>query len=225
MNHRSRAEFLTPRRAWEAAYQRFESPSAEERKFSRRLRRAGVTAMSPHSRVLEMFSGRGGGLRALRELGFHRVTAIDASPSLLFAGERPAILGDCRALPCASGTQDLIVIQGGLHHLPRLPEDLEATLAECSRALTPDGRVVIVEPWLTPFLRLVHLGCALSVVRRFSQRVTALATMIEHERPTYERWLSSPAMVKEVLLRWFEPERWQVSFGKLLFVGKRRAGA
>ena len=222
MSGSSRTGVETPRGAWEAAYRRFESPAAEVKKFTRRLRRAGITSRAADSRVLEMFSGRGGGVRALRALGFHQVTALDLSPSLLVAGERPAILADCRALPCGSGTHDLVVIHGGLHHLHRLPEDLELTLKESWRVLSEDGRIVIVEPWETPFLRFVHLLCELPLVRRLSPRVEALATMIEHERTTYERWLASHAVIKSLFLRWFEPERWHVAFGKLLFVGKRR---
>ena len=218
----SRIALATPRRTWEAAYRRFESPTAEIRKFSRRLRLAGATAWGGSSRILELFSGRGGGVRALRALGFQHVTAIDLSRSLLAIGERPAILADCRALPCGSGTQDVVVIQGGLHHLDRLPEDLEVTLRESYRVLAPSGRIVIVEPWMTPFLRFVHLLCELRIVRWISPRIDALATMIEHERSTYERWLSSQAVVRKALLQWFEPERWHVGFGKLLFVGRPR---
>lgn len=217
----SRERFETPRRVWEAAYRRFESPSAELKKFTRRLRRAGIASLRANSRVLELFSGRGGGVRALRALGFRQVTAVDLSPSLLAGGERPAILADCRALPCGSGTQDLVVIQGGLHHLPRLPEDLDRTLEESWRVLTLTGRIVIVEPWMTPFLGFVHFLCELPFVGRVSSRLEALATMIEHERPTYERWLTSRELIRSSLLRWFEPERWQTAFGKLLFVGKR----
>jgi SAM-dependent methyltransferase len=218
----SRTGVDTPTRAWEAANQSYESPDEEMKKFTRRLRRAGITSWGADRRVLEVFSGRGGGVRALRALGFHQVTAVDLSPSLLVAGERPAILADSRALPCGSGTHDLVVIQGGLHHLHRLPEDLELTLEECWRVLGEDGRIVIVEPWMTPFLRFVHLLCDLPLVRRVSPRVEALASMIEHERPTYEQWLASRALIKRSLLRWFEPERWHVAFGKLLFVGRRR---
>jgi ubiquinone/menaquinone biosynthesis C-methylase UbiE len=222
MSQPSRLRFETPQRAWEAAYARFEGPTAELKKFSRRLRRAGVTAWNANSRVLEMFSGRGGGVRALKALGFRHVTAVDLSRSLLVAGERPAILADCRALPCGSGTQDAVVIQGGLHHLNRLPEDLDQTLEESWRVLAATGKIVIIEPWSTPFLHVVHALCTVSLVRRLSPRVEALATMIEHERRTYEQWLANSALIRTSLLRWFEPERWQVAWGKLLFVGTRR---
>jgi SAM-dependent methyltransferase len=218
----SRTGVDTPGRAWEAAYRRFESPGAEVKKFTRRLRRAGITSWGRDSRVLEVFSGRGGGVRALRALGFHQITAVDLSPSLLVASERPAILADSRALPCGSGTHDLVVVHGGLHHLHRLPEDLDLTLEEFWRVLSEDGRLVIVEPWKTPFLRFVHFLCDLPIVRRVFPKAEALASMIAHERPTYERWLASHAVIKRSLLRWFEPERWHVAFGKLLFVGRRR---
>ena len=44
-----------------------------------------------------------------------------------------------------------MVVQGGLHHFPELPADLELTLAEIRHVLRPGGLAVIVEPWLTSF--------------------------------------------------------------------------
>jgi ubiquinone/menaquinone biosynthesis C-methylase UbiE len=57
------------------------------------------------------------------------------------------------------------VVQGGLHHLPELPRDLDKTLLEIKRVLRPQGRFVIVEPWHTPFLRIVHAFCNFSLAR------------------------------------------------------------
>ena len=75
-------------------------------------------------------------------------------------------------------------MQGGLHHLHKLPDDLERVLAEARRVLRRDGRLVVVEPWLTPFLSLAHFVCALRPAHLLSRKVWALATMIEHERDT-----------------------------------------
>jgi len=77
-----------------------------------------------------------------------------------------------------------------LHHLPALPEDLEKTFSEMQRVLRKGGRVVFVEPWLTPFLRFVHAVSENRLARRLSNKMDALAAMIQFERRTYEQWLT-----------------------------------
>jgi ubiquinone/menaquinone biosynthesis C-methylase UbiE len=129
------------------------------------------------------------------------------------------ILGDCRELKFQDRSIDVTVVQGGLHHLPNLPQDLEKTLREIRRVLRPSGRVVLVEPWSTPFLEFVHWCCNRRFARRFWPRLRALATMIDRERATYENWLQQPDMIFELLRRHFLAERQYCSWGKLAFVG------
>ena len=66
--------------------------------------------------------------------------------------------------------------------------------------LKPGGLFVVVEPWLTPFLRLAHAACE-SPARRLWERLDALATMIDYERDTYTRWLANPDFVRTQLTR------------------------
>jgi hypothetical protein len=72
-----------PLSAWEAAYLSFETPEEEIRKFIRRLRRLGAERLPRQAEVLELFCGRGNGLRALERLGFNRLEGVDLSISLL----------------------------------------------------------------------------------------------------------------------------------------------
>lgn len=211
--------------AWEAAYRRFESPAQEVRKFTRRLRWFGAPAWPRGAHVVELFCGRGSGLVALERLGFRTLTGIDLSPTLLaaYAGPARCVLADCRALPLADHAADIVVIQGGLHHLQDLPADLDRVLAEAHRVLVPNGRLVVVEPWSTPFLTLVDACCASPRLRRGWRRLDALATMVEHERATYEQWLAQPAMIRERLERRFRPERVRVRWGKLFVLGRASA--
>ena len=108
---------------------------------------------------MELFCGRGNGLHALEQLGFTRLEGVDLSGRLLaqYRGKAKCYEADCRKLPFADRSKDILIVQGGLHHLPDLPEDLEKTLAEMHRVVRKNGRLVIVEPWRTPFLTVAHL--------------------------------------------------------------------
>ena len=210
---------------WEAAYLRFETPEEEVRKFTERLRRLGVDEWPRETSVVELFCGRGNGLHALARLGFRNIEGVDLSPRLLaeYAGEARCYTGDCRELPFADKSKGAAIVQGGLHHLPVLPDDLERVFAELGRVLRPDGRVVFVEPWLTPFLRAVHGVAENLLARRLSVKLDALATMIENERQTYENWLGRPQEISQLAGRYFQPEQESFAWGKWNFVGRPRA--
>ncbi len=212
--------------AWERAYQRFESSEQELKKFVWRLRKLGVTEWDRGIRVLELFCGRGNGIDAWRHLGFNAVEGLDLSERLLsaYCGPARVHLGDARALPFPNGSCDVICIQGGLHHLT-LMDDLRRVLSEIHRVLDSNGKLVLVEPWLTPFLRLVHAVCGVRAVRRLSARVDALATMIELERETYDDWLARPHPILHEVRRIVEPTILRVCWGKLMLVGFRTDGA
>jgi SAM-dependent methyltransferase len=209
---------------WEAAYLRFETPQQEIRKFTERLRRLGVSEWPPETSVVELFCGRGNGLHALARLGFRNIEGVDLSPRLLaeYSGEARCYAGDCRELPFAAKSKDAAIVQGGLHHLPVLPDDLELVFAELRRVLRPGGRVVFVEPWLTPFLRFVHVVAENPLARRLSMKLDALATMIDHERETYENWLGRPQEILDLAHRYFQPEHESCAWGKWNFVGQSR---
>ena len=211
-------------RVWEEAYKRFETPQEEIRKFIRRLRAIGASNWAKDARIVELFCGRGNGLIALAQLGFTRIEGIDLSCSLLsqYTGMARCYVGDCRHLPFDSRSKDIIVIQGGLHHLQILPEDLEQCFREMHRILTDQGRVVIIEPWLTPFLSCVHWLCRQKVARLLSTKLDSLATMIEYERDTYSQWLSQQDVIRNAIERYFIPVQYEFLWGKLIFVGGKR---
>jgi ubiquinone/menaquinone biosynthesis C-methylase UbiE len=160
-------------------------------------------------------------LIALERLGFTRIEGVDLSPRLVaqYHGPAKCIVADCRKLPFAARTKDVLIVQGGLHHLPVLPDDLDQTFSEMHRVLRNDGCVVLVEPWLTPFLRFVHAVSENPLARRLSNRMDALATMIEFERRTYEQWLGQPALIQKTARAHFVPVHESFAWGKWNFVG------
>lgn len=209
---------------WEAAYLRFETPEQEIQKFIVRLQKLGAAQWPRESEIVELFCGRGNGLNALERLGFTRLEGVDLSPRLIveYRGPAKCFVADCRQLPFADRSKDVLIVQGGLHHLPALPDDLEKTFSEMQRVLRKDGRVVFVEPWLTPFLKFVHAVSENPLARRLSNKLDALATMIQFERRTYDQWLTQPDLIIQIVQKHFIPTHESFSWGKWNFVGQPR---
>jgi ubiquinone/menaquinone biosynthesis C-methylase UbiE len=209
---------------WETAYARFETPAQEVRKFTRRLTELGITAWSREAEILEICCGRGNGLQALSALGFSRLAGIDLSAALIaqYKGTANLYVGDCRNLPFCDRSKDIVIVQGGLHHLKTLPTDLQQTLFEAARVLKDNGAFVVVEPWLTTFLTFVHTICRIRIARHVSPKFNALATMIEYERETYDQWLSQPLTIISVFEQFFSPALCSIKWGKYMYIGRKR---
>jgi SAM-dependent methyltransferase len=206
---------------WERAYQRFESPQEEVRKFVARLRRLRALELPRSGLVLEVFCGRGGGIHAWNRLGFMNVIGVDRSERLLtqYRGPMKTVLADCRALPFRDGCADAIAVHGGLHHLERIPADLDQVLRECRRVLRRGGAFFAVEPWRDLFLDVVHVVSERRVVQRALPKLHAFAEMNRLEAGTYYNWLGQPEQVLASLHAHFSPRIERFRFGKLEFRG------
>ncbi len=145
----------------------------------------------------------------------------DALDSLLeeYRGPAQLHLADCLELPLESDSYDVVIVQGGLHHLPDMPTDLDRSLAGVNRILKPTGKFYVIEPWKTPFLVFAHAVTDRSLTRKLYAKGDALATMTERERVTYEQWLGMPDVIRETFQRHFEIESWQTNWGKLAAIG------
>jgi len=209
---------------WEAAYLRFETHEQEICKFIRRLNRRGAAQWPRNAEIVELFCGRGNGLVALQRLGFTHLEGVDFSPRLIaqYKGSANCIVADCRTLPFGDSSKDVLIVQGGLHHLPNLPADLDQTFTEMQRVLRKEGFVVFVEPWRTPFLEFVRVVSELPMIRRLSGKMDAFATMVEHELPTYKQWLGQPELITRVAHSHFVPVHESFAWGKWNFVGMPR---
>ena len=208
---------------WEEAYLRFERPEEEIRKFIGRLKFMGATKWPSDAKIAELFCGRGSGLRALHQLGFSDVEGIDLSPALAaeYTGPGRVLVGDCRQLPFENASKDILIVQGGLHHLHMLPDDLDRALAEAVRVLREDGLLLVVEPWPTFFLSVVHALCRSRLIRALSPKIDALASMIYYERKTYKQWLSQQQLILDLLHKGLQCERCHFRWGKIYFAGRK----
>jgi SAM-dependent methyltransferase len=93
-------------------------------------------------RVLELGSGA----------GFLAQYVPDLIASEIFPAPDLHVVLDARQLPFASGSLKAIVMVDVFHHIP----DNRAFLREAQRCLRPGGSIVMVEPWVSTWSRLIY---------------------------------------------------------------------
>lgn len=124
-------------------------------------RRAVIAAKPPLRRIYEewyedlaaqMPAGPGAVLELGSGPGFlaERVPGLVTSEVFVCAGLHAAL--DARALPFRVGALRAILMTDVFHHVP----DAGRFLREASRTLRPGGRIVMIEPWVTPWSRFVY---------------------------------------------------------------------
>ncbi len=211
--------------AWEEAYRRFETPEEEIAKFLTRLRWFGVEQGSRDQQIVELFCGRGNALIAWNQLGFRSLEGVDLSATLISEYQGPArcYVADARELPFEDESRDLLAVHGGLHHLPELKEDLAKALDEVVRVLRPGGRFLVVEPWNTPFLRMVHAAAANPLLQKAFDKFEAFHQLYVHEQETYDRWRNHPELIIDMLEQRFTTEKRSERWGKLYFLGRKES--
>jgi ubiquinone/menaquinone biosynthesis C-methylase UbiE len=203
---------------WEDAYNRFESEAEEIDKFQKRLNFLGAKNWDRDAKIVDLFCGSGRNLTCLERMGFKNLHGVDLSPRLLnrYSGRAQLYVGDATTLEFPDSWADIVIVQGGLHHLPTLPDDLEKCLIQIQRVLRPGGLFVMVEPWLTPFLVLAHWCCRQKCLRKHSNKVDSLATMIEEEKKTYFSWLNKAGEIKNIIDSRFNNISTKIKWGKIM---------
>lgn len=93
-------------------------------------------------RILEIGSGA----------GFLAEYIPDLIGSEVFPCSTAQLVLDARALPFSSGSLKAIAMVDVLHHIP----DNRAFLGEARRCLRPGGSVVMIEPWVSRWSRLIY---------------------------------------------------------------------
>jgi SAM-dependent methyltransferase len=153
-----------------------------------------LRACPPEARVLELGCGLGAlGARAASEGRVHWIA------SDIIAAPGAQLLCDGTSLPFAPGSLDRVVFVDVLHHLARPL----VFFAEAARVLRPGGKIICVEPWVTPLsypiYRFLHQeGCDLS------RSLEAPFAPAAEGKAAYQGDNGIPSL----LCRKFPPERW-----------------
>jgi SAM-dependent methyltransferase len=96
--------------------------------------------------------GPGGVLELGSGAGFLRQYIPDLITSEVFACPDVDLVLDARCLPFPSGSLKAITMVDVLHHV----SGSRAILAEAQRCLRPGGSILMIEPWVSPWSRLIY---------------------------------------------------------------------
>jgi SAM-dependent methyltransferase len=97
-------------------------------------------------------SGEGSVLELGSGAGFFQQFLPDVITSEVFGCPGVQLVADARNLPFSAGDLRAIVMTDVLHHIP----DVSAFFREATRCLRPGGVVVMVEPWVSPWSRIIY---------------------------------------------------------------------
>jgi SAM-dependent methyltransferase len=72
--------------------------------------------------------------------------------SEVFVSPGVQVVSNAQAMPFADGALRAILMTNVLHHLPKV----RLFFAEATRCLRPGGKILMIEPWVTPWSRLIY---------------------------------------------------------------------
>jgi len=106
----------------------------------------GLEGVPLDARVLDVGTGTGSNLRMLRDLGYTRITGLDASEEAVrhcaSKGFGYVRAGDICAMPFADASFDLVLATDVIEHI----DDDGRAAAEIARVLAPAGKALITVP-------------------------------------------------------------------------------
>jgi SAM-dependent methyltransferase len=72
--------------------------------------------------------------------------------SEMFRCSEVRMIADAQSLPFAEHSLRAVVMTNVMHHMP----DVRRFFSEASRVLRPDGKILMIEPWVTPWSSFVY---------------------------------------------------------------------
>lgn len=97
-------------------------------------------------------AGEGAVLELGSGAGYFRRFVPEVIQSEVFLCHNVQLVADARRLPFPEGALKAIVMTDVFHHIP----DAEEFLREAVRCLRPGGRIVMVEPWVSGWSKLIY---------------------------------------------------------------------
>jgi SAM-dependent methyltransferase len=97
-------------------------------------------------------AGEGAVLELGSGAGYFQEFVPEAIQSEVFACSNAHLVADARSLPFRDGSLKAIAMTNVLHHIP----DIEQFLREAARCLRKGGRILMVEPWVSGWSRLIY---------------------------------------------------------------------
>ena len=84
--------------------------------------------------------------------GFFKEFLPQVVTSEVFYVDNVDVKADGCSLPFAQGSLDAIVMTDVFHHIP----DIELFMKEAERCIRPGGKLLLIEPWVTPWSRIAY---------------------------------------------------------------------
>jgi ubiquinone/menaquinone biosynthesis C-methylase UbiE len=163
-----------------------------------RLRRGGLLKhLKKHDLVLDLFCGKCETGHGLKRMGYDRVICGDHSIRLLKTkrtGLVTRVCLDALNLPVKEQSVDVVIIQGGLHHLQSTQQILSC-LNGLKKIVNPDGYVFLSEPGNTVLLGLWLLLMTKTPFWKLSKFSRNWHDLHSEEKATHEDYLTNLSKV------------------------------
>jgi SAM-dependent methyltransferase len=183
-----------PNTTWENSFVQLYGETSAVSKNISRLRRGGLLKhLRKHDLVLDLFCGKCETEHGLKRMGYDRVICGDYSVRLLKTsrtGPVPKVCLDALNLPIKERSIDIVIIQGGLHHLQNTQKILRC-LQGLKKIVAPDGYVFISEPGNTVLLGLWLLLITKTPFWKLSKFSRNWHDLHIEEKTTHENYLKN----------------------------------
>jgi ubiquinone/menaquinone biosynthesis C-methylase UbiE len=188
---------------WHAVYKNEKLVARRASSHKRKLARLGVLGLPRDAQLLDLCCGTGEALEILHDEEFTRLHGSDITidPELATKPWVTLQAADACALPYAAGTFDAVVCMHSLHHLGGVVR-VGKTFEECARVLKPGGRLMVLDHYDSPQLRVAFWGLSKKWLTWPTQGLRSFREQHEEEWPyMYEyldAWSAVPSMLRDL---------------------------